>query len=796
MDLKIAFRSLRRNPAFAVLAIAILALGIGANTAIFGVVHAVLLTPLPYRDATRIVYIGSTFKHHGGFGNISGPDFLDYQKSGSDFETLAAYEPLIESVVANSAAEFTGMAFVSADFFRTLGIEPVQGRTFSASEWKPAPPHLALVSEGFWVRHFGAGPFAAGRSLKIGSDWYPIIGILPGNFHFPDDIGTDVWVPIPEVFSQQDRGAHNYRVLGRLKRGVPLEQAQAQMAGIADRLAKAYPNSNALMGVRVTRLVNFTVRDVKTALYVLLGSVVLVLLIACANVANLLLARGATRTRELAIRAAIGAGRTRIVRQLLVESLLISGIGCAAGLVLATIALPALLALTPKYVPRLDHVHIDLSVLLFCAGAGILATLLFGLAPALQASRLDPNHGLSAGGARGIVGGVTGALRQIFVTAQIALCLVLLVSAGLLLKSFAAITKVDLGFRPERLLVASVSVPLTDREANDRFFKPLLGRLENVPDVESASLSHAMPGEDDSNGAYIVTGQTFKDFTISAPQAGFSVVSPGYFRQLRIPFLAGRDFTERDDLNAPPIAIVSEALAHRSFPHENAVGQKILCGLDLYSMKWMTIVGVTRSVRMDGPAEPPTAEIYMPYLQHPRGDAVVIVKTRANPLSFAPSFRNVVRRVNSEAGLKLTSMEDHLATIVSTPRFVGVLVSIFAGLAMLLAMIGIYGVMAYSVSRRTAEIGLRFALGADRVGVIRMVLLQALKLIALGIVIGAAGAIAATRLLKSQLFGISPSDPRTYALMILLLIAVGILASFLPAWHASRTEPLEALRQE
>ncbi|MBV8810748.1 MAG: FtsX-like permease family protein, partial [Acidobacteriaceae bacterium] len=592
---------------------------------------------------------------------------------------------------------------------------------------------------------------------------------------------------------------HNYRVIGRLKPGVSIEQAQSQLTALSERLQRTYPDSNTNAGAYVTTLTDFTVRRVKTSLYILLAAVAVVLLIACANVANLLLARGSARVRELAIRASLGATEVRLVRQLLSEAAILSAFGCGLGILLAYAVLPVLVRLAPSFLPRLNQIRIDPTVLLFGIGAACVTTFLFGLAPALQARRTDPNIDLRAGSSRTGLGGSTGALRQALVVAEVALSLVLLVSAGLLLKSFVATLSVDLGFRPEKLLMASLSVPSQSGErVNQVFYQPLLARLSQTSGVASAALTHTLPGDSAtrSDGAYITEGQTMKDFTVSSPQAGFSVVSPGYFQTLRIPLLAGRDFSDRDGLSAPPVAIIGASLARRAYPHQNAVGRKILCGLDLESMKWMQIVGIVGDVRMDGPTTPPTPEIYMVHLQHPRSELSLIVNAGNNPMAFTRPLRREIRALDPEVSIKLTTMENHLAGVVSTPRFGSTLVSAFAGLAILLAAIGIYGVMAYSVVQRTSEIGLRIALGADRRKVLGLILSQAIKLSAVGLVIGAAGAIACGRLLKSQLFEVSPSDPAIYALMVLLLALLTLAASYIPAWRACRIEPLEALRQE
>ncbi|MBV9224061.1 MAG: ABC transporter permease [Acidobacteriaceae bacterium] len=797
MDWKLAFRSLRRSPGFTALAVLILTLGIGANTVIFSVVQGVILRPLPFRDPDRLVSVTRTWKSVK-YGSESGPDFLDLRNNSTAFAGMAAYESDLENVVVNATGEFTGTAAVSQDFFRTFAIEPVRGRLFAVSDWTSQPAKVAVVSQGFWSRHFGAKPFTPGQVLKMENIDFEIIGLAPGSFHFPEESTVEVWVPLFENLADTDRSAHNYRVVGRLRPGVTVAGAQAQLSAIADRLARSYPGSNKDYGVYVAPLATYNTRSIRTSLFILLGAVALVLLIACANIANLLLVRGTGRIRELSIRAALGADAFHLTRQLLTESLVLALLGCVGGVGLAYFCLPVLLAVAPRNISRLEGVEINTPVLLFSLFSGVLATFLFGLLPAWQAGRIDPNTGLRVGGSRSSLGGSASRLRQIFVAAEMALCTVLLASAGLLLRSFSAMTSVDLGFHPEGTLVAQIAVPGSSQDAVNTFFRPLLARLQTTPGVRASALACGIPGNEGfcSNGGFIVSGQTTRDFTVSSPQADFSLVSPEYFNAFQIPLTSGRPFSVRDDAAAPPVAIVNESLAYRHFPHGEAISQKILCGYDSVSMKWMTIVGVVRNAYLDGPATSSAPAIFMPYSQHPHTNQYVFVKPVGNPLLFAAPLRDTIRKLNGAASMKFSTMEDHLAARISTPRFSSILLSIFAGLAMALAAIGLYGVVAFSVAQRTPEIGLRLALGANPSTIFRMVLTQALTLTGAGLLLGLAGAAATARILQSQLFGISPDDPLTYALAVLTLIATALLASYLPALSASRVEPLEALRQE
>jgi putative ABC transport system permease protein len=797
-DARFALRSLCHNPGFSVLTILILALGIGVNVAIFSVVYGVVLRPLSYRDPGRLVSISMTWPDGYKYGQISGPDFLDFSSQSHAFESMAAYANDVISVVARGHSEYSGASAVSEHFLKTLGVEPYAGRAFLASDFV-GKPRVAMVSAGFWIRHFGDVPFSSGQTLKTAGVQLEIIGLLPGGFHFPESSHTEIWFPFFESLRDVNRGAHNYHAVGRLKPDVSIKQAQAQLTAIAVRLQKEHPGTNQGAGVYVTSLTNFNVRNVKISLYILIAAVALVLLIACANVANLLLARGSGRLRELAVRTALGASRMRIVRQLFTETLMLGGAGCAFGVLLAEAILPALLALAPGYIPRLTGVRIDLTTLWFCAGCGLLASILFGMAPVLQGWRVDPNHNLRANGSRGVVG--TGRLRHIFVTAQIALSMVLLVSAGLLLRSFSETVTLDLGFKPGKLLVAQMSVPSGDeRQATNKVFNQLFEQLSEDRRYQSVALAHGLPAqpENRSTAAYIIEGQTLNDMTNSAPQAGDSVVSGSYFSTLGIPVLAGRVFSEHDNASSNPVVIVNQAFVKRSYPTVNPIGRTVRSGFDPLAMnKWATIVGIVADVHMDGPTQTPMPEMYFPFLQHPRQELDLIVRPNGRDSGTDASvLRSTIRGFNGEVAVKLTTMENHLAEVVATPRFSSLLTATFAGLAILLASIGIYGVISYSVSQRTAEIGVRMALGADRRKIVRMILREALSLCGIGLVIGLGGSVIAARLLQSQLFHVSAADPSIYIAVLVTLAAVALVAGSAPALRASAVHPSEALRQE
>ena len=796
-DLRFASRMLRKNPGFTAVAVLVMALGIGANTAMFSVVNAVLLKPLAFNDPDRIVTLSSLWKKSSSHGPVSAPDYRDWRDQSSAFEGMAYYENYDTAVGAGNAAEYVHVAMASPSLFHVFRVQPAAGREFSAEESKPGGAGAVILSSAYAVNHFGCAAGALGHSVHLLSKTLAIVGVMPPGFNFPEK--THIWFPANTIFADtESRSGHNYRVIARLKQEVSLEQAQAQMTAIGTRLEQKYPDSNSGKNVAVTRTRDEMVSDFRLTLWIMLAAVGVVLLIACANLANMLLAKSVARTKEIAIRAALGAGRGRIVRQLITESVVMALLAGAVGVLLALWGSRLLVALAPSDVPRLSEAGIDARVLAFAFGVSVLASLLFGLAPALQTLRVDLNKSLKQGTTRTIGGSIADRMRAALVVAEIALSMMLLTGAGLLLKSFVALQNVALGFRPERVLVMEASVPASDVESArraTRFYKDLLAEVAPLPGVLNAGATRTTPGQVSSSGGYWIDHLP-KDLNVSAPQAVFSVAAPGTFATLGIPLLSGRDFNESDMYDTPFSAVINEKLARDAFPGRDPIGHLIYCGLD--SLDPMKIVGIVGDVRQYGPARPPSAEIYMAYQQHPQtaADMSVLVRTAIAPEALTETLRGKAHELSADVPVKFTTMEASLSENVAAPRFRTLLLGIFAGLAMCLAMAGVYGVMSYVVGQRSNEIGLRMALGASPPDVLRLVLRQALLLAVIGIAVGLACAAAMTQLLTSMLFGVKATDPLTYVAVVVLLAGVALLASYVPARRAMRVDPIVALRYE
>jgi predicted permease len=800
-DVAYTVRTARRSPGFALVGVTIMALGIGANTAVFSVVNAILLKPLPYQNPERIVTLSTSIVglETGPIrGQIADADFGDWRAQARSFDAMAYFFARATAVVVGEQAQYARVGRVSGEFFRVFGVQPIAGRWFDSEEIKSRPPPaVAIVSPAFAQRHFGGSLEAIGQTIRLANRSCVIVGVTPADFAFPE--GTEIWAPLvlPVVVRPPERSGLNFRAVGRIRADASLNQAQSEMTTIAKRLEQQYPDSNTGRRVVVTRLHDQIVGDVRLMLYVLLGTVVLVLLIACTNLATLLLARATARTQELSVRAALGANRGRIVRQMLIEGLVQGCCSGVVGLALAFGGMKTLVALIPGNVPRLDEVAIDRRVLLFTLIVSVLASLLLALAPALQASQVQPESGLRYGGTRTVGGRGTARAREGLVVLQIGLSVVLLAAGGLLIRSFIALQHVPLGFQPERVLVADATVATPDpRQPATLFFRDLLAAISNVPGVVAAGATMAAPGRVDSTGAYwidhVPQGSEIRTGSLNVN----SIVAPGTFTALGIPLVRGRDFDQRDARDAPMTAIVNETLARRALPGQDIIGHKIVCAFD--TNEPMTIVGVVGDVRQSGPADESRPECYMPYLQHFYNGATlsVVIRTATDPMSLAETVRRKARELAPSVPVKFTTLDLLTAQNVAQPRFRALLIGAFAAVALVLAVIGVFGVMAYAVSQRTPEIGVRIALGATAGQILRLLFGRAIGMIGLGLAVGFIGAALMTRFLGSLLFAVTPTDPVTYVAVAVVLATTSFVALYLPASRATRVDPLVALRQE
>ena len=803
-DLRFAFRQVLKNPGFTAVAVLTLALGIGANTAIFSVVYGVLLKPLPYREPEQLVRLFQSSASQPKFPMSAG-DFQDYREQTSTLSGLALYTRQDLELSKDDRPELLSALRITSGFFEILGARPMLGREFRREDEAPGNHHAVILSHGLWQRRFASDPGIIGKSVLLTGESFTVVGVMPagvqhvgGDYRsFPHGETVDFWWPVT-LRPQDNRGSHYMNAIGRLKPGVSPAQAFAELNQIAERLARQFPETDANFRIAIRALHEEIVGQARTTLMLLFGTVLLVLLIACANVANLLLARSAAREREMAVRAAVGAGRWRVVRQLLTESGLLALLSSGAGILLAQGALVALARLGPAQLPRLQAIHLDGHVLLFTLGLTVMTGVLFGLAPAWQSGWANVNGLLKDGGRAG-TGGRQLRLRDTLVAVEVALALMLLVGTGLLVRSFWQVQQIASGFKPERVLTAAISLPYAGYGSpaeRGRFQEQLLDQITALPGVEAVGLTSDLPWTGyDENNSFNIEGKSFP------PREGaggrYHFVSPDYFRTVGVPLLAGRFLNASDRMEGPPALLINHALAARYWPGESAVGKRITFSDSPKEADWRTVVGVVGDVK-DYP-ESATAEpaFYLSLAQFPQRQVTVALRTRVEPFGMVASLREVIQRLDKNVPLAdIRTLGSLVEGAVAGRRFTFWMVGCFAAIALILAATGIYGVLSYLVSQRTREIGVRMALGAQARDVIRLTLKQGMRPALIGVALGLAGAFALTRLMSGLLFGVSATDPQTFAGSALLLILVALLPCWLPARRAARVDPMVALRSE
>jgi putative ABC transport system permease protein len=802
-DLRYAGRMFRKNPGFTIAAIIALALGIGANTAIFSVVNSVLLRPLPYNDPDKLVVV-----LHGGNNPVAPANYRDWRDQNHVFESMGAAEYWTPNLSSEDLPEHIWGLKLTSNMFPLLGVQPLIGRTFTSEAEVEGRDHEVVLSYRLWQRRFNGDASLVGKEIKLNGEAYTVVGVMPKTFRFAPFWATkaELWVPLSMSKTAASRGGNSLRVFGRLKPNVSIEQARAEMVNITSRLEQQYPGTN--RNVQVLALNEKVVGSIRPALLVLLGAVGCVLLIACANVAHMLLARAAARKKEIAVRIALGAGRMRLIRQFLIESLVLSSAAALAGLLLGIWGVHLIVSMVPARLQYFDAISLDWHVLLFTFGVAMLTGVGFSLAPALHATSPAVGDGLkeSERGSTESLG--RNRLRNVLVASEFALALVLLVGAGLLVRSFVALGRIDPGFNPHNLLSLAVSVGGTQEADPARrpiFFEEVLRRVQSLPGVESVGAINHIPLAGDLWGrSYFVEGQA--DLRTGDQQgAAYRVVLPGYFRSMNIA-LQGRDVSESDNMNAARVVIVNETLAKRFWPAGDAIGKRLTLGDSAQDAQWMTVIGVAHDVRQDDWTSKLEPEIYLPYLQasdYLTSDRfaheylTLVVRARNDAGGLVPSIRSAMASLDREVTLsEIQTMEEVVNTSNAQPRFLMTLIGSFAFVALLLAAVGIYAVMSYTVSRRTHEIGIRMALGAKQGDVLRLVVGQGMTVALIGAAVGLAGSLLLVRLLKSLLYGVQPTDPLTFVLVPLLLCGIALLATYIPARRAARVDPMRALRYE
>ena len=801
-DVSYGARTLVSKPGFTIVAVITLALGIGANSAIFSVVNGVLLRSLPYQNPDRLMLL---WEANNSLRQVpvSHMNFVDWRAQQRSFEYISAYSakwggPL--TILGGSEPERAYVVSVYRDFFNVFGVAPVVGRVFLPEETQPGATPVVVVSNNFWQRRLGGNFDLSNKRLQIYGRSFNVIGVLPPGFNFPDT--TDLWICKEQVSDTSSRSSHNYVGIGRLRPGITRAQAQAEMTAIMRRITEQNAEDNKHDDVNVISLKDQLTGSIQLGLWIVFGGVVCVLLIACANVANLQLARSLGRQKELAIRAALGAGRVRIVWQLMTECLLLAFLGGALGLLIAYWLVRVLIAVGPTTIPRLNEISLDTRTVVFTIGVSLLTCLLFGLLPALRVSRPDLSKSLNES-ARGSSGG-SSFVRSTLVISEIALTLVLLVGAGLLIKSLWHVMQVPAGFRPEGLMTMHISLPDSAYDVDAKkiaFYQQLLERLKTVPGVETAGMVNNLPmGGVNLSGQLSIAGRPEDQYGYT----NFRVVSADYFRALEIPLLKGRLFNDSDNESSEPVAIISQRVAETSFKNEEPLGQRVLStndvspGEDKQIEKWPKIIGIVGDVKHFGLELRNAADLYVYYKQRPRriGDMTVAVRTNREPAAIASTLREQVKTIDAHLPVSFEAMDEVVARSTAYRRYNVILLSAFAALALLLAVIGIYGVMSYAVTQSTREIGIRLALGAQKRHVLKLIVGQGLILTLVGALIGMVAALALTRLMTSLLFGVKPTDPITFIFVTILLTAIGLLGCYLPARRATRVDPMVTLRYE
>jgi predicted permease len=805
-DIRYALRQLRKSPGFTLVAVLTLALGIGANTTIFSVLNATLLKPLAFPDPNRLVLVWQTFgKGPDNYSIVSAPNFWDFEQRNHVFEGMALFDSagrgynLSASGSGREPEQVSGLR-VSASFFGVLGVQPFLGRTFLPEEEIRGKDHEVILSYGLWQRRYAADRALIGQTIKVDGEDFTVVGVMPREFHWEFFSGhRQLWVPVGYTEGDKLRGGNSFISFARLKRGVSVEQARAEMEGIGVRLSQQYPNDDADMGATVVPMSEFGLEGLRRTVWSLLAAVGFVLLIACVNIANLLLARGAARQKEFALRQALGAAGFRIARQLLTESLLLALFGGACGLVLAvwsTALLPTILPVDAFNIPlrQVDSIPVDRWVLGFTLLVSCLTGILFGLVPVVSALRGDVSEPLKEGG-RGFTAGRSNRLRHVLVASEVALALIVLSGAGLMIESMSRLLGVDSGFNPKNALVMSMSLPQEDLyngpPGHPLFCRDLDERVSAIPGVVAVGAVGHLPLQGDAGRSFAVEGQPDPGQG-HRPGARYSVACPDYFKALGVPVLAGREFTHQDTVAAPGVVIINQTMAQKFWPKESPVGRRIL-----EDGSWLTVVGVVGDVRHWGLDSETVPQFFRPYTQAAWPVMTVVVRTTGAPMSFMPAIKKAMGEVEPDRPVSdIETMQDVVRDSVGSRSFTTLLLSAFALLALVLAAVGIIGVVSYSVAQRTHEIGIRMALGARTADVLKLTLSGSMTWVAVGVGVGIAGSLGLTRMLGTLLYDVKPSNPLVLGTVSLLLTGVGLLASYIPARRAAKVDPMVALRYE